>query len=179
VYKRGYGKVNKDRIPLTDNAIVEQVGLVSLCLSPSPEPTVAHSLHCLQFVPVIVVIQPSPLSSRHVLFYRLYLECVLSSWVFRFSSIQRLHLTAPHGNHEGVSVLPVMWTARVLLAPPWLDSHVISPSGRCDEGSNSKKRFKTRSFSSVMVSPRFCLPAFLSPGGSAPGWSLRLSKNIY
>ena len=25
IYKRGYGKVNKDRIPLTDNAIVEQV----------------------------------------------------------------------------------------------------------------------------------------------------------
>ena len=25
IYKRGYGKVNKDRIPLTDNAVVEQV----------------------------------------------------------------------------------------------------------------------------------------------------------
>jgi large subunit ribosomal protein L7e len=25
IYKRGYGKVNKDRIPLTDNAVVEKV----------------------------------------------------------------------------------------------------------------------------------------------------------
>jgi large subunit ribosomal protein L7e len=25
VYKRGYGKVNKNRIPLTDNQIIEQV----------------------------------------------------------------------------------------------------------------------------------------------------------
>ncbi len=25
VYKRGYGKVNKNRIPLTDNSIIEQV----------------------------------------------------------------------------------------------------------------------------------------------------------
>ena len=29
VYKRGYGKVNKNRIPLTDNSIVEQVGPVA------------------------------------------------------------------------------------------------------------------------------------------------------
>ena len=26
VYKRGYGKVSKNRIPLTDNQIIEQVG---------------------------------------------------------------------------------------------------------------------------------------------------------
>lgn len=31
IYKRGYGKVNKDRIPLTDNAIVEQVPLCGPC----------------------------------------------------------------------------------------------------------------------------------------------------
>lgn len=28
IYKRGYGKVNKQRIPLTDNAIVEQVSVL-------------------------------------------------------------------------------------------------------------------------------------------------------
>lgn len=28
IYKRGYGKVNKQRIPLTDNAIVEQVSIL-------------------------------------------------------------------------------------------------------------------------------------------------------
>ena len=25
IYKRGYGKVNKNRIPLTDNAVIEEV----------------------------------------------------------------------------------------------------------------------------------------------------------
>ena len=27
IYKRGFGKVNKQRIPLTDNAVIEEVGL--------------------------------------------------------------------------------------------------------------------------------------------------------
>ncbi len=31
IYKRGYGKVNKDRIPLTDNAVVEKVRSRELC----------------------------------------------------------------------------------------------------------------------------------------------------
>ena len=30
IYKRGYGKVNKDRIPLTDNAVVEKVRSLTL-----------------------------------------------------------------------------------------------------------------------------------------------------
>ena len=33
VYKRGYGKVNKDRIPLTDNTVVEKVRPASSLLS--------------------------------------------------------------------------------------------------------------------------------------------------
>ena len=36
IYKRGYGKVNKDRIPLTDNAVVEKV------CAWLPVPTIAH-----------------------------------------------------------------------------------------------------------------------------------------
>jgi len=36
VYKRGYGKVNRQRIPLTDNAIIEkQLGMYSLCWADS------------------------------------------------------------------------------------------------------------------------------------------------
>ena len=31
IYKRGFGKLNKQRIALTDNSIIEQVGLFVLC----------------------------------------------------------------------------------------------------------------------------------------------------
>lgn len=30
IYKRGYGKVNKQRIALTDNSIIEQVGFINV-----------------------------------------------------------------------------------------------------------------------------------------------------
>ena len=32
IYKRGFGKVNKQRIALTDNAVIEEVGISLNCL---------------------------------------------------------------------------------------------------------------------------------------------------
>jgi hypothetical protein len=42
IYKRGYGKLNKQRIPLTDNAVIEEVSYSS-------------QLECIQFLPFQVL----------------------------------------------------------------------------------------------------------------------------